>query len=307
MRHSAKFGAAAVILFALSGCTYISDINDQRVTETRTLTAEHIDNSSVYVQTANGAIDIAADDDVDEVVITAHITATADTEVEAAKRLAETKIIVERDSANQLKIYPVWPDNQRRTNEGAGFEIRLLNASSLTLDTSNGAVTVQSLSGRLAIDTSNGKVELREHSGDAAIETSNGAIVVHNHNGKLNADTSNGAIKIVNHRGSLDADTSNGGIDVSLAGDQVGPIVLDTSNGSIRVSVGPSFGGTVIFDTSNGGISISDPAGMIETRSIDDGDGRIVLKNAGGASVIDTSNAGITFEIRESDRITAAE
>lgn len=306
MRHFVRIGTAAVVLVLLSGCAFVTN-SSERVTETRTLTAAHVDNSSIFVDTRNGSIDIAADDDVNEVMITARVTAAADTEVEAAKRLAATKIVVERDSARQLTIRTIWPDNRARSGEGASYTIRLPNADVVTLDTSNGPITARSLTGRLTADTSNGNIEVTDHTGDAALDTSNGAIVVRNHKGRLVADTSNGGVTIVNHSGPLEVDTSNGGIDVSLAGDQTGPIVLDSSNGSIRVSVGPKFGGTIIFDTSNAGITINDRAGAITEQTIKKGEGRVVLKNAGGTSVLDTSNASITLEIRNSERITGVD
>lgn len=296
LNSTALFG----LMFFASGCAVFTRSNE-RITEVRSITAEHVENGTVYVDTRNGSVEVVADDAAEEVTIEARVTSAASSEVDAARRLAETRIDVVRDNAGQLTIRPVWPDNRPRGGEGASFNIRVPGARSLTISTSNGAVKLRSMNARLFIKTTNGAVEMYDHSGDAVAETSNGFIAVLNHKGPLQLKTSNGAITVVRHKGSLKADTSNGSVEASVIGEHSGPIVLNTSNGGVKLSAGPTFGGTVLFQTRNGAISIDDEAGLVTSRVIEKAAGRIILKNAGGTSVLETSNADITVEFRDED------
>lgn len=291
----------------LAGCSSTSSlIWDEKVTESRSMTTQHVAGGSLYIDTRNGTVEVYADRGVDAVMIEAKVTAADTSEIDAAKRLAETKIIVERDTSRRLTIRPNWPSNPRG-GEGASFNVRLPDADGVTIDTSNGPVTIHGLSGKLVIDTSNGGVEVVDHNGETIIDTSNGAIEVRGNRGRVVADSSNGRIRILNQRGPVEADTGNAPVEVVLADDQTGPLKIDSSNGSVTVTVGPSFAGTVEFDTSNGGINVMDKAGVIASQVMDKSNGLITLKNSGGASIIETSNASISFTVERTATTSASE
>lgn len=304
--------ATTAILFTLAAAAYMtgcsatsSIIWDEKVTETRSITADHVAGGSLYIDTRNGSVEVYADDSVDAVKIDATVTAADTSEVEAAKRLAETKVIVERDTGQRLTIRPDWP-SIARAGEGASFNVRMPDANGVIIDTSNGNVTVHGLRGKLVIDTSNSGVEVVNHDGETIIDTSNGAVDVRGNRGRVYADSSNGRIRITDQHGSVEADTSNGPIEVVLANDQSGPLKLDTSNGSITVTVGPAFAGTVEFDTSNGSIYVRNRGGDVRTSTIGKSDGVIVMAKDGHKSIVETSNASITFTI-EGEATASAE
>ncbi len=295
--------ATTALVLTISAAAYIvgcssssSFIWDEKASETRTMTADHVADGSLYIDTRNGFVEVIADSNVDAVMIETTVIAADTSEIDAAKRLAETKIIVERDTARQLTIRPVWPTNPRG-GEGASFNVRVPDAKSITIDSSNGGARVHGFTGRLVIDTSNGPVEVLNHNGEVIIDTSNGPIEVRGNKGRVFADTSNGRILILDQHGPVEADTSNGPVEIVLADDVNGPLIVDTSNGPITVTVGSGFGGTVEFDTSNGSINVDNRGGNIKNSTISKTEGLIVLGKSGSASIIDTSNASITFTI----------
>jgi len=299
--------ALTALLFVLTtavlmtGCSATSSmIWDETVTETRTMSADHVADGSLYIDTRNGSVEVYADDTVDAVEVEAEVSAADTSEIDASKRLAETKIIVDRDAGGRLTLRPDWPTNARG-NEGASFNVRLPDANGVTIDTSNGSVTVHGLRGKLVVDTSNGSIEIVDHDGETVIDTSNATVEVRGNRGRVFADTSNGRVRITDQHGPVEVDTSNAPIDVVLARDQSGPLTLDTSNGSVTVTVGLAFGGTVEFETSNGSLNVRNRGGNIRRSTIGKTDGLIVLGKDGEASMIDTSNASITFTIEGED------
>jgi len=295
MRCLIGFAVAAFAALPLTACSFGNEW-EYRSEVDLTRTTDHVPESSIFVDTTNGRIEVVTDPQRTDVLIEAHVRCKGRNQQEADQRLAATTLSITRDVNQQLVVKPVFPDSHRG-GDGASFRIRIPDANGVNLDTSNGSVVATGLSGDLVIDTSNGAIKVTDHDGDAHIDTSNGTVTVTNLSGSLWADTSNGRIALNNVGGPVDADTSNGSIKLVLAGDQSGPIKLDTSNGSITVDVGRAFAGAVRFDTSNGSIHVTDVTGRISSSSLSRNKGRITVGDGGQASRLDTSNGSIHFRI----------
>lgn len=91
----------------------------------------------------------------------------------------------------------------------------------------------------VSVDVTNGKITIRDINGEVGAETTNGRITLEKVSGNLYARTTNGSVKCEDISGGLRARTVNGGIDVRFAEDAfvADDINCRTTNGSVRVSI----------------------------------------------------------------------
>lgn len=230
--------------------------------KTTTLTAPHVANTPLDVETGNGAIEVASENRVD-VSIVAKIRAVSQ------ERLDGVVISAARQPDGLLKVRVDWPEGKAKNNEGVSFEIKTPGAQGVTLKTGNGAIKIAGLTGAAKLNTSNGAIEA-------------------DHRGDVLADTSNGKVIIVN-AASAKASSSNGAIDIRLADNATGPLSADTSNGSITVQVPSTLNITLDARTSNGSITAPNATGT-KTRKT------IVLGTGEGKGELKTSNGSITVK-----------
>jgi DUF4097 and DUF4098 domain-containing protein YvlB len=185
------------------------------------------------------------------------------------------------------------PDPTKPDRRGASAAVTVPAGAVLVLRTSNGAVTVDGITGTALVDTSNadvietgpmealraktsnGKISVAQGGGLITLETSNGAIDVRATDATVQAATSNGAITFAGSlaSGSSRMETSNSSIDVTLPSDASFGLDAQTSNAGITSdftvsgggssskdrltgSVGAGSGTSLVLRTSNGDIHI---------------------------------------------------
>lgn len=271
-RIASVAGILGVAALGLTGCVVVSgcSMNWQPAKFKGPVSASTpaVAGKGVEATTANGAITVEAGD-VAEVQISGEARATT------AERLAQIKILAERDAEGNLKVSVVWPAGGRQGSEGCDLKVVTPRVAWAKLRSSNGAIAARGLAG------------------EATLESSNGSIQVHGHEGNLKLSTSNGDITADGVIGSITADTSNGSIDIDLAGGAGATINADSSNGSIDVSLPADFAGTLDCSTSNGKVINSTKGtaapGTAKSRAT------ITLGSGGGVSKISTSNGGVTI------------
>ncbi len=133
---------------------------------------------------------------------------------------------------------PAGLDVSGHTENG---EIDLTLVHDVDVETSNGLITLDGVTGSITADTSNGRIEGSGLEGDGIeASTSNGAIQLELDVAQdVEARTSNGSIDLTVPDGSyrVNAETSNGRTDIAVPNDSSGEHTLDlsTSNGSITV------------------------------------------------------------------------
>ena len=134
---------------------------------------------------------------------------------------------------------PAGLDVSGHTENG---EIDLTLVHDVDVETSNGRITLDGVTGTIRVSTSNGRIEGSGLEGDGGIDasTSNGAIDLQLEVAQdVEARTSNGSIDLSVPDGSyrVNAETSNGRTDIAVPNDSSGEFTLDlsTSNGSITV------------------------------------------------------------------------
>lgn len=252
---------------------------------TRTAQVAHAAGSPVSIYSENGSVDLARAE-VTDVHITARIRA------QTQERLDEARIVAVRDETGGLTLSVDWPGGHRRGNEGCDFDVRLPDASGVTVETSNGRISMAGLAGAATLGTSNGGIEVTGHDGDVRGHTSNGRVTIRSVRGDVKARTSNGAVDVAGATGLVDASTSNGNVEVNLDPTGRGPVFVDTSNGSVSVDLGPAFSGRVTMRTSNGRISV------IGAEATGGKEHKAVVIGAGGAeSILKTSNGHVQLRI----------
>ena len=281
-RRLAAVLCAAALAGSAGGCIVVSGWGendggwsswsfDDRVEGELTLQTEAVMDRPLEVRTRNGAISVIQDDGKD-VRVKAHIRARTD------ERLKATQVRATRGDDGKLSIEVLWPGGRAQNNEGASLEVRLPSAQNLTLDTSNGPITVRGFGGTARLDTSNGPVTIEGFSGT------------------IDAETSNGPVEVRDAKGPVTVDTSNGPVRVELNAANPGPVKVDTSNGGITLIVGTGFVGTLSADTSNGGVEIPDGVKVIsKSKSA----ARIQFGSGGSESILDASNGGISIRRRD--------
>jgi DUF4097 and DUF4098 domain-containing protein YvlB len=107
------------------------------------------------------------------------------------------------------------------------------------------------------LETSNGKINVDGVSGDVDAQTSKGEIQIHKVNGFVKAVTSNGNIDITGVGGLYEARNDRGDVSVEVSAIRDN-LVIKSSNGNITVSFAPDISGQLETSTSNGNITYTD-------------------------------------------------
>ncbi len=281
-------GAALVSASALGGCVISGDSWSSNVErKTVSLDIEHVSGSAIDVESQNGSVKVMANDDATSVSVSAEIRA------KTVERLEATKIVASRNSDGALVLRVEWPDNKRENNEGVSFDITLPDAHGATINTGNGRIEIENLSGEARLDTSNGRVMVTDHDGPVFVDTSNGRIETRDIDGPVRLRTSNGRVIAEDINGTVDIVTSNGSVEIELEDGVQGACSAKSSNGSISFSVGRSMQASLDLSTSNGKIIVN-RAG--ETMSFKNS-ARIELNGGGPTCTLSTSNGRITVEV----------
>jgi hypothetical protein len=123
------------------------------------------------------------------------------------------------------------------------------------------------------------------------VETVNGGVKIEGVSGTLKLETTNGGIRTTGTSGSVNAGTTNGGIEVELLQAQASPMSLETTNGKIVIRVPATFRANLDASTTNGSIRSDLPvtvSGQINRRSL-----RGALNGGGPELELETTNGSI--------------
>lgn len=166
-------------------------------------------------------------------------------------------VVSEADSIRIRAIRPI----EHNCNCGVKFMLKVPKKSILdNIQTSNGSMRVESITGNSRLKTSNGSIRVWGVNGDLEATTSNASIEVGQFKGAADLRTSNGRIKADGIRGAFDAHTSNASIDASVAELDPGrPLTLESSNGSITLTMDSWKGNDIRAHTSNSSVNVRLP------------------------------------------------
>ncbi len=192
-----------------------------------------------------------------------------------------------------------WGNNHRKIR----IEVHMPKDADLQVDTGDGSVTTQSLTGKVKIHTGDGAVRAQEVSGDVDIDTGDGSITVEgakgdirlrtgdgridarNLDGKVDAMSGDGHIKLDGRLDSLSVKTGDGSIEARL---QPGSKVnsswsIRTGDGSVDIVLPPDLQANIDASTNDGHISMGIPVTVEGTFSNSQIHGKM---NGGGQPVV---------------------
>lgn len=201
------------------------------------------------VHNSNGATRISAEDR-DDIEVTAHKTARAESPEAAADLLAEIRIAA-HETSERLDLEVEVPRSWKRRGS-ANLCIKLPRAMEVWVAAANGKVDVAGVHGSVHARSTNGSARVCNVIGDIEIATTNAKVCCACTCGALSARSSNGKIEIERHTGSLDAITSNGLIRARLEGLSEPGVTLATSNGRIVLDLPDEVDAEVDLRVDNG-------------------------------------------------------
>lgn len=202
----------------------------------------------------NGGIQVIAWDRPDVQVI-ARIQAQAPSGDQAKEIVSGIEI-----SAVPGDIRSTGPEMRDRRSWSVSYQIRAPARTSVDLNTVNGGLDIEGLTGQLRLQTVNGSIRMAAVAGAVRAETTNGPIHValagggwEGEGGGLDVETTNGSVRLTVPEGfgaRLEASTTNGGLEFGF------PVTVE-GRMSRRVTATIGGGGPMLrIRTTNGAISV---------------------------------------------------
>jgi Putative adhesin len=223
----------------------VCEVRQYTVTSAGTLTVDAEPNGGIQVE--GGARR--------DVLVLARVVAQAET-AQRAKQIADAVTV----TAGADKVSANGPSGLgRREGWSVSYRLAVPTLSSLSLNTTNGGITIRDVDGQIDFKTVNGGVKLTNLAGDVKGRTSNGGVDIDldgsSWNGEgLSVETSNGGVHLripEQYSARLESGTVNGGFNIDF------PV---TVQGRVdrQVSATLGAGGALIrVHTHNGGVRIS--------------------------------------------------
>lgn len=204
----------------------------------------------------NGGINVEGWDR-NEVLVQAKVVGRAESEARA--RTIVSQVSIDTDGT----VRADGPDTERREGWSVSYRIFVPREYDLDLNSMNGGLGVEGVSGQLELETMNGGLHLGHVGGDVRGRTTNGGLHITLsgsgwQGGGLDAQTTNGGVNLEIPEGysaHLEAATTNGGFSVDF------PITVSGRIGR-RLSADLGSGGAPIrVVTTNGGVRVQRPGG----------------------------------------------
>lgn len=201
----------------------------------------------------NGGISVVGWDR-NEIRLEARVQAQAQTDADAEALVQDVEV-----QTGSSVIRSEGPSTRRRESWSVSFRLSVPRVSNLQLETHNGGIAIEGVSGRIEFETTNGGVRLADLGGDVSGRTSNGGVRVtltgtEWQGGQLDVVTTNGGVRLVvpeGYNARLETGTTNGGIHVDF------PITVQGRIGR-GISTDLGRGGSLIrVRTTNGGVTIT--------------------------------------------------
>lgn len=269
MSKKTLFISCLPVFIFMSGC-----IPKERYTRQVNLAIPVDQAESFTAKTHNGNITINGSQTTD-CSLTAKITGAADTE-ENAKKVAEAVNINLVPDANGIKVNIEKPEPLEWSYVIVDMDVNLPAGMNLALESHNGTVRSNGVTGIIKARTHNGKVKVTGATGPADLSTHNGQI---NYTGVL---------------ANLSFETHNGNIEIQCAGLSESPcqIIARTHNGNIEFIAPENFSAAIMISTHHGLVHSDLPITVTEKTkerlegTIGDGRDKLILKTHNGLITI---------------------
>jgi hypothetical protein len=151
-----------------------------------------------------------------EVLVRARVEGWADSEADA--RVMGSQVYVDTSGGH---VQAQGPESAKNAGWSVSFEIFVPQATSLTVKTVNGGITLSDVRGSLRFDATNGEINLRRLAGDVTGSTVNGGV-----NLELMGTTWDGT--------QVQVTTRNGSVNISVPESYSAHFQTETLNGALR-------------------------------------------------------------------------
>jgi Putative adhesin len=165
-----------------------------------------------------------------------------------------------------------WGHNRR----GPRIEVRMPKDADLQIDTGDGLVETQPISGRVKIHTGDGSVHVQAVDGNVDIDTGDGSITLEGAKGDIRLHTGDGHIDARNLDGRVDANSGDGHIKID---GRLDALNVKTGDGSIdaRVEPGSRLNSGWSIHTGDGSVDLMLPADLRANIDASTNDGHISM------------------------------
>jgi hypothetical protein len=169
-----------------------------------------------------------------------------------------------------------WGFSWGRGRRGPRIEVRMPKDADLQIDTGDGSVETQPISGHVKIHTGDGSVRVQAVDGNVDIDTGDGSITVEGAKGDIRLHTGDGHIDARNLDGRVDANSGDGHIKID---GRLDALNVKTGDGSIdaRVERGSKLAGGWSIRTGDGSVDLVLPADLQANIDASTNDGHISL------------------------------
>jgi hypothetical protein len=169
-----------------------------------------------------------------------------------------------------------WGFSWGRGRRGPRIEVRMPKDADLQIDTGDGSVETQPISGHVKIHTGDGSVRVQAIDGNVDIDTGDGSITVEGAKGDIRLHTGDGHIDARNLDGRVDANSGDGHIKID---GRLDALNVKTGDGSIdaRIEPGSKLTGGWSVRTGDGSVDIVLPADLQANIDASTNDGHISL------------------------------
>ena len=117
-----------LLVLLLLGAACGTTATGVRATKDLALSAPHVGGQKFSVETRNGGVEVHGDPALGEVKVWARIVCGGKTKEEAERRLAETRVVAERDANGILHVVARFPAGRHFPYDGASIQLRLPDA-----------------------------------------------------------------------------------------------------------------------------------------------------------------------------------
>jgi hypothetical protein len=148
----------------------------------------------------------------------------------------------------------------------SSLEVHVPAKSRLQIESFNGSITVEGVSGTVSAETVNGSITVGGQAREISAESVNGAVQVSGASTHTKAESVNGSVSVRGASGDLDASTVNGRLEIS--GGAFERAHLETVSGSLSFAGALSSGATLEAETVSGSVTIALPADVAADFSI---------------------------------------
>jgi hypothetical protein len=190
-----------------------------------------------------------------DVLVRARVEAWGDNESDARATLGQVRV---ETAGSQVRSS--GPKEWMQQKWSVSFEVFVPQRQDLTLETTNGGISIADVRGAIAAETTNGGLRLARLAGAVKAETTNGGVNVELAGGtwdgeSLQVETTNGGVNLevpASYSARIEAKTTNGGLNSDLPAQITGK---SWGNKSMVVNSGSS-GPLIRVETTNGGVRV---------------------------------------------------